>query len=107
MRPKRRSTEPPNDRIRATASSPTARTKEGHLFRRSKLAGSGDMLLEFTNLGGTYTVIYADNPQFNHARISPPAVKSGANRIQWLDYGPPATTSFPSGTRYYRVILNP
>ncbi len=73
----------------------------------TKLAGSGDMLLEFTNLGGTYTVIYADNPQFNHARISPPAVKSGANRIQWLDYGPPATISFPTGTRYYRVILNP
>jgi len=67
-------------------------------------------LLEFTNLGSSYTVVYSDNLQFSNAMIATPAVKSGANRIQWLDYGPPATISAPTntvGSRYYKVILNP
>jgi hypothetical protein len=36
-----------------------------------------------------------------------PGGTSSANRIQWIDNGPPKTESFPDSrlTRFYRVIL--
>lgn len=89
---------------------PTAQTSTNFDYYRLASLTDGDMLLEFTNLGGTYTVIYSDNLQFSNAMIATPAVQSGANRIQWLDYGPPATISAPTndpGGRYYKVIMNP
>ena len=38
-----------------------------------------------------------------------PSGTSDANRIQWIDNGPPKTQSFPSNrsSRYYRVIALP
>ena len=72
---------------------------------------TGGMLLEFSNTVGSassFTIIYSDNMGFNNAMIVPQAVSSSANRVQWLDYGPPATVSAPTtGTRYYKVRTNP
>ncbi|HEV2693410.1 MAG TPA: hypothetical protein VG347_10990, partial [Verrucomicrobiae bacterium] len=71
---------------------------------------NGRVLLEFTNIvGRTYTVVYADDASFSNAMIAPPVVSSDANRVQWLDYGPPATKSAPanSTSRMYRVYQNP
>jgi hypothetical protein len=70
----------------------------------------GDMLIEFPSvLSNSYTVVYSDNLQFTNAMIASPACVAPANRVQWLDYGPPATISAPtnSSRRYYRVYLNP
>jgi uncharacterized repeat protein (TIGR01451 family) len=72
--------------------------------------GSTDMLLEFLNVNSnaSYTIVYSTNADFSNPMIAPPAVSSSANRIQWLDYGPPATISAPAnGSRYYRVIMKP
>jgi hypothetical protein len=82
-----------------------------NIYRMSLLNGGAVVLLEFTNIGGpsaTYTVVYQDNLHTN-AMISLPPVSSSANRIQWLDYGPPATISAPNSvsSRLYQVILNP
>jgi hypothetical protein len=81
-------------------------------FYRIQSLPDGDVLLEFTNsnVGRSYTVIYSDNPAFSPAQIAlPVVVPSAANRIQWLDYGPPATVSAPTNSsgRFYRVLLNP
>lgn len=71
---------------------------------------NGRMLIEFTNIvGRTYTVVYSDDASFSNAMIAPPTVSSGANRVQWLDYGPPATKSAPANSpaRFYRVYQTP
>ncbi len=76
--------------------------------RIAKLAG-GNMVVEFpaTN-GATYTIVYSDNVLFSNAQIAPPAMVAPANRVLWLDYGPPATVSLPTNTaRFYRVFQNP
>jgi len=70
----------------------------------------GDMLIEFPSvLGDSYTIVYSDNMLFSNAMIASPAYIAPANRVQWLDYGPPATVSAPtnSSQRFYRVYLNP
>jgi hypothetical protein len=71
---------------------------------------NGWMLIEFpTTLGRTYTVVYSDNVLFSNAMIAPPSLVAPANRVQWIDYGPPATLSAPTNasTRFYRVFQNP
>lgn len=71
---------------------------------------NGNMLIEFpTDTNRTYTVVYSDNVQFSNAMIAPPSVAPSANRTQWIDYGPPTTTSAPTNAtaRFYRVIQNP
>jgi hypothetical protein len=68
------------------------------------------MLIEFPSLTNrTYTVVYSDNVLFSNAMIAPPSITVPANRIQWIDYGPPATRSAPSNSpaRFYRVFLSP
>ena len=88
-------------------------TNNSPSFYLIKPLANGDVLLEFTNLSGSaasYNIEYSDNLQFSNALLSLPAFSSPANRIQWLDYGPPATISAPqnnAGSRYYKVILNP
>jgi uncharacterized repeat protein (TIGR01451 family) len=57
-----------------------------------------------------YTVLYSDNPEFANPVLSPQIVPPvGTSQAQWVDYGPPATVSFPTNVtpRYYRVFLNP
>jgi uncharacterized repeat protein (TIGR01451 family) len=70
---------------------------------------NGSMLIEFPSaLGQTYTVVYSDNVSFSNAAIAPPSIVAPANRVQWIDYGPPTTTSAPTNfpKRFYRVYLN-
>lgn len=71
---------------------------------------NGNLLIEFPSLTNrTYTVVYSDNLLFSNAAIAPPSIVAPANRVQWIDYGPPTTISAPasSGSRFYRVFLNP
>jgi uncharacterized repeat protein (TIGR01451 family) len=71
---------------------------------------NGNVLLEWpATTNRTYTVVYSDNILFSNAMIAPPSVVAPANEVQWIDYGPPATTSAPknAGARFYRVFLNP
>jgi uncharacterized repeat protein (TIGR01451 family) len=70
---------------------------------------NGTMLIEFPSvLGRRYTVVYSDNISFSNAMIAPPSIVAPANRVQWIDYGPPATTNSPahSTNRFYRVFQN-
>jgi hypothetical protein len=71
---------------------------------------NGNMLIEFPAVSNrTYTVVYSDNVLFSNAMIAPPAVVAPANRVQWIDYGPPTTVSAPTNStaRFYRVLQNP
>jgi uncharacterized repeat protein (TIGR01451 family) len=70
----------------------------------------GTMLVEFpTIVGRSYTVVYSDNIGFSNAMMAPPSIVAPANELEWIDYGPPTTTSIPvnSTNRFYRVLLNP
>jgi uncharacterized repeat protein (TIGR01451 family) len=71
----------------------------------------GTMLIEFpTTVGRTYTVVcYNGSVASSNAMIAPPAIVAPANRVQWIDYGPPETTTMPTNSpaRFYRVFLNP
>jgi len=65
----------------------------------------GTFMIEFLALPGqVYTIEYCDD--LSTWKTVTPSGTSGANRIQWIDNGPPKTESFPSQrvTRYYRVI---
>jgi uncharacterized repeat protein (TIGR01451 family) len=91
---------------------PPAAASTSTLLKISRLVrlADGNLLLEFPSvLGRKYTVVYADNVSFSNAMIAPPAITAPANRVQWIDYGPPATTSATtnSAARFYRVFQNP
>lgn len=71
---------------------------------------NGWMFIEWPAITNrTYTVVYSDNVLFSNAMIAPPSIVAPANRIQWIDYGPPATVSAPTNasSRFYRVLQNP
>lgn len=71
---------------------------------------NGNMIIEFPSTAGkTYTIVYSDNGSFSNAMIAPPNIVAPANQVQWIDYGPPTTTSTPTSAkaRFYRVIQNP
>jgi len=80
-------------------------------IRQIAVMPNGEVLLEFAaTTGKTYTIVYSSDPTFSNALIAPPSIATPvkANAIQWDDYGPPATVSFPgSGSRFYRVYQNP
>jgi len=72
--------------------------------------GNGQMVIEFpSTLGQAYTVVYSDEATFSNAMIAPPTIIAPANRVQWIDYGPPTTESAPTNStaRFYRVYQNP
>ncbi len=72
---------------------------------------SGRVLIEFpAETNRSYTVLYSADPSFtNQPRAAQPSVTAPADRVQWIDYGPPKTLSAPASTpnRFYQVILNP
>jgi uncharacterized repeat protein (TIGR01451 family) len=71
---------------------------------------NGNMLVEWPAVSNrTYTVVYSDNVLFSNAMMAPPSIVAPANEVQWIDYGPPTTTSAPADApmRFYRVFLNP
>lgn len=73
----------------------------------------GRILLEWPVVtGATYQVIYYEpDLASTNAKGSMPLVNvpSSANRVQWLDYGPPRTLARPtnSAARFYKVIQLP
>ena len=58
--------------------------------------------------GNSYSVVYSDNVAFANALAAQPPIMAPADRVQWIDNGPPETLSRPAGTaaRFYRVQLN-
>ena len=71
---------------------------------------AGGFLIEFQSIPGrSYTILYADNMSFTNALAAQPAVVAPADRVQWIDNGPPKTISPSPGSnsRFYRVLLNP
>ena len=64
-----------------------------------------DKLLEFVSIvGEVYTIQYSQDGE-NWINVVPDVI-AGANVTQWVDNGPPKTSSHPSttGNRFYRVI---
>jgi uncharacterized repeat protein (TIGR01451 family) len=79
-------------------------------YTRIVILPNGNPLIEFpSTLGRRYTMVYSDNFSFSNAMVAPPSIVAPANEVQWIDYGPPTTVSAPasSGSRFYRVFLNP
>ena len=65
----------------------------------------GEILVEFeSEPGRSYEIQYSsDMSDWKAARGT---VKAAGNRVQWLDHGPPKTTTHPadSAVRWYRVV---
>jgi uncharacterized repeat protein (TIGR01451 family) len=106
-----------NSQLHAFAASPpnwtppaaTAASTSLSLSRIVRLS-NGKVLIEWpAATNRTYTVVYSDNVSFSNAMIAPPPITALGTRMQWIDYGPPATTSAPTNAsvRFYRVFLNP
>ena len=70
---------------------------------------SGSLLIEFPSVPGrSYTVLYSDNASLTNALAAQPPIVAPADRVQWIDAGPPKTVSTPASvtSRYYRVLQN-
>src|SRR5262249_38038419 len=68
---------------------------------------TNSILIEFPSvLGQSYLILYSDNANFPNALTAQPPIVAPANRVQWIDDGPPKTISPPAGenSRFYRVI---
>jgi uncharacterized repeat protein (TIGR01451 family) len=68
------------------------------------------MYVEFpSTLGKRYTIQYSDSISFSNVLNALPSIQAYANRIQWIDTGPPKTISAPTNdaARFYRVIATP
>ena len=79
------------------------------LFLQGTGFNNGRILLEWpAEEGLVYQVILDQQANFSTAQGSLPlvSVPESANRVQWLDYGPPRTPANPPNTtsRFYRVI---
>ncbi len=87
---------------------PPSGTQSG--ITRFKMLPGGVFLVEFVSVPGKrYQIIYSDDPDFSNAVTAIPPVTAPADRVQWLDYGPPKTISQPmaSPQRLYKVIQLP
>jgi len=65
------------------------------------------ILIEFqAEIGRSYEIQYSDNASFANPLIAQPAITAPADRVQWIDNGPPKTISpvTNNATRFYRVI---
>ena len=79
-------------------------------FRRIISLGTNGMLIEFDAiLDRSYTILYSADATFTNPITAQPPITAPANRVQWIDHGPPKTISHPAsgGMRFYRVMLNP
>jgi hypothetical protein len=73
---------------------------------RKEIYGRVSFALEFETVQGkAYSVQYTDS-LLNEWRTAQPEIIAPASRLQWIDYGPPATECAPAeaATRFYRVI---
>jgi uncharacterized repeat protein (TIGR01451 family) len=76
------------------------------LTRVRRLA-TGGLLLEFAaEPGRAYHVIYGDTVTFTNALRALPVLVAPADRVQWIDEGPPKTSHRPDQVpaRFYRII---
>ena len=87
---------------------PGARAQRILSVDRNVLLQSGRFLIEFTATpGNRYVVQYNSNPIGTNAwRTAGAPITAPANRVQWLDDGPPKTDSPPGSVsnRLYRVV---
>jgi len=91
---------------------PVSRPQGGLLsVDRALLLQNGRVLIEFSaKAGKRYVVQYNTNGTDTTTWLTAdPAITAGANRVQWLDDGPPKTVSPPGGVgnRLYRVVELP
>ena len=80
-------------------------TGEGVSVDRCEILPNGDILIEFAaQIGEVYTIQYSKNGE-SWTKVVPDVV-SGGTRLQWIDNGPPKTSSHPAREklRLYRVI---
>lgn len=80
----------------------------GTIFNISRtiVLADGSVLVEFSAVPGqVYAIQYSSD--MVTWRTAVPAITAPANRVQWIDSGPPKTVSSPAqqGARYYRVVL--
>jgi uncharacterized repeat protein (TIGR01451 family) len=76
---------------------------------RTVLLSDGNLLIEFPSvLGATYSILYSSNADFSTPLIAQPNIIAPADRVQWIDDGPPKTVSPPASeaSRFYRVRKN-
>lgn len=76
------------------------------LARAQRLA-TGGLLLEFaTEPGRAYHIVYGDAVTFTNALRALPVLVAPADRVQWIDEGPPKTSHRPDQVpaRFYRII---
>jgi uncharacterized repeat protein (TIGR01451 family) len=84
-------------------------TNGSFAITRVVLVSSGKLLIEFPSIpGAAYSIIYSTNAAFSESLLAHPAITAPADRVQWIDDGPPNTASSPSSaaSRFYRVIKN-
>jgi len=80
----------------------------GTIFNISRtiVLADGSVLVEFSAVPGqVYAIQYGSD--MVTWRTAVPAITAPANRVQWIDAGPPKTDSSPAQqpARYYRVVL--
>jgi uncharacterized repeat protein (TIGR01451 family) len=71
---------------------------------------NGAFLIEFpAKPGTTYTILYSPDMTFSNTFSAIPSIVAQADKVQWIDDGPPKTISHPSTntSRFYRVLQNP
>ena len=76
---------------------------------RTVLLPDGSLLIEFPSVpGASYSVLYSTNADFSNPLIAQPSITAPADRVQWIDDGPPKTVSPPASvsSRFYRVLRN-
>jgi hypothetical protein len=92
----------------STKIEPTDPTGTRFGIGRLQVLADGGTLIEFPAVPGrTYVVEYSSDMTTWKAAV--PAIVAAANRILWIDSGPPKTDSAPSlgQSRFYRVVLLP
>lgn len=76
---------------------------------RTVLLTNGNLLIEFPSVpGASYSILYSSDASFTNSLLAQPNIVAPADRVQWIDDGPPKTISRPASanSRFYRVIRN-
>ncbi len=73
---------------------------------RNQMLSNGDYLIEIASTPGAVYAVEYSHDMTTWMRVVP-RVTAPANRLQWIDNGPPKTASHPSAVpaRYYRFVL--
>ena len=101
----------PNPRLTAVPGPPlNPPVITGTIMSISRTVGlpNGNVLVEFATIPGRlYAVQYSSDME--NWQTALPVITAPANRLQWIDSGPPETATPPAQAtaRYYRVILLP